>query len=644
MSALSIQPTFPIFTETDGLPLENGYIWIGTTNLDPQGNPINVYWDASLTISAPQPIRTINGYPSRSGAPGRLYVNSNYSIRVQNSKGSLVYSAPAATEAFGGLVSASAIEYDPPFTGAVTSNYTVSDKLSQVISVKDFGAVGDGINDDTSAFIAADAAAPAGMPIYVPAGVYLLSADVNAPRRQFLFQGASILGGNLVGALIQRIDPVTGAWSYGVGESLQYGSYYRFGRNAGGPIGLTVGGGDPEDGTDGNVFFPDVYGGWTTVMPSKYLSASEFAIQPASSAGACTTSIGGNTVTRVSGGGFLAEFVGRRIYIGEGRYLVATVDVNAQTLTVTTLNGSAVTFASAGPLTFIVVGASGSGVCDTSGTTVTRVSGDPFVPLTNTEYIFKIGGVQYTVSSVTDFNTIVLSASAGNQTNVSYQFWTSVDDLSSAIRVHRVSGAGFEENLTIGAYAAGYFHIQAAGGVGRQYPLYIGTGYDTSGDKRKQLALQSNGRVNIGGDGGFCSLEVEGRDGVASNSFSMGGASTGGGTPGLTVIGADTNIGMSLSTKGGGVFKFFSANYGAQQFEIDQLNTGTSWLGVRSDAFDQPRLYAQGAATNIDIQLVPKGTGSVLLGAWASSADAAVNGYITVKDSTGTLRKLATIA
>ena len=100
MSALSIQPTYPIFTETDGLPLENGYIWIGAANLDPQGNPINVYWDAALTIQAPQPIRTLNGYPSRSGTPARMYVNSDYSIRVQDSKGSLVYSASEATERF----------------------------------------------------------------------------------------------------------------------------------------------------------------------------------------------------------------------------------------------------------------------------------------------------------------------------------------------------------------------------------------------------------------------------------------------------------------------------------------------------------------------------------------------------------------
>lgn len=105
MTALSIQPTYPIFTDIDGQPLENGYIWIGTENLDPQTNPINVYWDEALTISAPQPIRTLAGYPSRNGSPGRLYVNSLYSIRVQNRNGSMVYSAPTPTEEYAGLIS-----------------------------------------------------------------------------------------------------------------------------------------------------------------------------------------------------------------------------------------------------------------------------------------------------------------------------------------------------------------------------------------------------------------------------------------------------------------------------------------------------------------------------------------------------------
>lgn len=104
MSALSIQPTYPIFTDIDGQPLEDGYVWIGTANLDPQTNPINVYWDAALTLPAAQPIRTLAGYPANSGTPARLYVNSDYSIRVMNKNGSSVYSAPAATERYNGSV------------------------------------------------------------------------------------------------------------------------------------------------------------------------------------------------------------------------------------------------------------------------------------------------------------------------------------------------------------------------------------------------------------------------------------------------------------------------------------------------------------------------------------------------------------
>ena len=93
MSALSIQPPYPAFAGTDGLPLENGYIWVGTVNLNPQVNPIAVYWDAALTIPAAQPIRTLNGYPMYQGTPARFYAASDYSILVQNSKGSLVYSS-----------------------------------------------------------------------------------------------------------------------------------------------------------------------------------------------------------------------------------------------------------------------------------------------------------------------------------------------------------------------------------------------------------------------------------------------------------------------------------------------------------------------------------------------------------------------
>lgn len=184
MSALSIQPTFPIFTETDGQPLENGYIWIGTANLDPQVNPINVYWDTALTIAAPQPIRTINGYPSRNGTPGRLYVSSDYSIRVMNSKGSMVYSSPTATERYNGIV----VDLDGP------------------VSITEFGAVAG--QDSTAAIqLAVDSG---NEEIYVPDGVFDYSATINITSKVRLF-GPGTLNETVLldaGILVASVDGV----------------------------------------------------------------------------------------------------------------------------------------------------------------------------------------------------------------------------------------------------------------------------------------------------------------------------------------------------------------------------------------------------------------------------------------------------
>lgn len=152
MSVLSIQPTYPIFTDIDGQPLEAGYVWLGTANLDPQTNPINVYWDAALTILAPQPIRTLAGYPSRNGTPARLYVNSDYSIRVMNRNGSAVYSAPSATERYSDVVfssvDASDITYQQAGTGSVQTN--VQTALRRWVYVDDFGADNTGATDSTT--------------------------------------------------------------------------------------------------------------------------------------------------------------------------------------------------------------------------------------------------------------------------------------------------------------------------------------------------------------------------------------------------------------------------------------------------------------------------------------------------------------
>lgn len=66
------------------------------------------------------------------------------------------------------------ISYTPPFTGSVATN--VGDKLAQIVSVKDFGAIGDGVADDTAAIQAAlDYGDTASVAVRFPAGTYKIT-------------------------------------------------------------------------------------------------------------------------------------------------------------------------------------------------------------------------------------------------------------------------------------------------------------------------------------------------------------------------------------------------------------------------------------------------------------------------------------
>jgi hypothetical protein len=175
MSALSIQVPFPVFQDRDGQPLDNGYVWLGVANLNPQTNPVVAYFDAALTIVAAQPLRTLNGYISNSGTPAQVYVDgTNFSILVQDSKGSMIYNFPNGT-GISAVINSADVIYDPAGTGAVAT--TVQSKLREVVSVKDFGATGNGTTDDTTAIKAAITYAQSGngCVVYMPAGIYVIS-------------------------------------------------------------------------------------------------------------------------------------------------------------------------------------------------------------------------------------------------------------------------------------------------------------------------------------------------------------------------------------------------------------------------------------------------------------------------------------
>jgi hypothetical protein len=88
-------------------------------------------------------------------------------------------------------------------TGAVTR--TATSKLQDTVSVKDFGAVGDGVADDTAAIQAAINAAKGTKQVFIPAGTYLITDSL------LLYKGSNIYGVNTTQGLASYASGCVGS-------------------------------------------------------------------------------------------------------------------------------------------------------------------------------------------------------------------------------------------------------------------------------------------------------------------------------------------------------------------------------------------------------------------------------------------------
>ena len=95
--------------------------------------------------------------------------------------------------------------YLPAGVGAVSR--TVQGKLRESVSVTDFGAVGDGVTDDTAAFNSA-LTASSGNPVYVPAATYNLASAVSSSTTPlWLATGVNIPNQyNITGEIVDLSD------------------------------------------------------------------------------------------------------------------------------------------------------------------------------------------------------------------------------------------------------------------------------------------------------------------------------------------------------------------------------------------------------------------------------------------------------
>ncbi len=85
------------------------------------------------------------------------------------------------------VTAASITDFSLDMTGAVIRSFR--DKLGDFVSVKDFGAVGDGITDDTAAIVAALAALAGGGALYFPAGTYITTNGLTISNSNLTIYG-----------------------------------------------------------------------------------------------------------------------------------------------------------------------------------------------------------------------------------------------------------------------------------------------------------------------------------------------------------------------------------------------------------------------------------------------------------------------
>jgi hypothetical protein len=192
MALTQLAPPYPVFTDKNGDPLDNGYLYFGVVDLNPETNPIQVYYDSTFTQPVAQPIRTSNGYPMRNGAPALIFASSQFSVTVRDKNSDLVIYSPVGYGVTPGtsVSSTDQMTYNEGSTGAVTRVLTA--RLQDYISVKDFGVVGDGIADDT---IAINNAVGSGLPLNWGTLIYRITSPLveTVAKVDWIGSGAVIL-------------------------------------------------------------------------------------------------------------------------------------------------------------------------------------------------------------------------------------------------------------------------------------------------------------------------------------------------------------------------------------------------------------------------------------------------------------------
>jgi len=370
-------------------------------------------------------------------------------------------------------------------------------------------------------------------------------------------------------------------------------------------------------GGGGSANYGQLTGGATTKAVQFQTLGSDgsvsLAIQPKGT-GAIDLAAGSSGVN-ISNGGTVTAITGTAL----GSYTtVPTITISAPT----TAGGTQATgtVAMQALVTTIQSGGSGYAIGDTitftGGTfstpvtlTVATLSGSAIATFTSNN------GGTYTVLPTNPISTTTSGAGTGATFNVtSWGVRTTAYTITNA-------GSGYVEQPTITFSSGSATAYATVGSTTTIKSLATTLSFYTPAGQQVQI---NDG----GGDGG--------------NYWRLQGAASTGGVQ-LLATGTGSTTPALYSTKSTAGHTFYTNTFAQAQFVVAHTASAVNYVQVTGGATGSPAtvtISAQGSSTDVDMALTPRGAGVIKFGTYTVSALLSVAGYITIKDSGGTTRRL----
>ena len=202
-----------------------------------------------------------------------------------------------------------------------------------------------------------------------------------------------------------------------------------------------------------------------------------------------------------------------------------------------------------------------------------------------------------------------------------------------------ITAGAVDATFTITNAGSGYLEQPAvtfSGGGGSGAAAYATVG-SSSAIKSLSTELQLRTSAGIG--------LIIGQSAVQNANYIVATGQIAGGAPGIFSSGSDTNVGLAFSCKGARGFTFYTNTYSTLQLSVANTNNAVNYVEIAGSVTGAASsITAQGSDTNVDLALISKGTGVIKFGIYTTLGAETLAGYITIKDSGGTVRKLAVIA